>query len=59
MRSGMVYYSHREGITPRGKERKKMTNYIENTMEALIEEALADLEARGESLPEIRYGEEE
>ena len=32
--------------------------YIETTMEALVEEALAELEANGETLPEIRYGEE-
>ena len=29
--------------------------YIETSMEALIEEALAELEAKGETLPEIRY----
>lgn len=31
--------------------------YIETSMEALIEEALAEMEAKGEKLPEIRYGE--
>lgn len=36
---------------------KTTTEYIENTMEAMIEEALADLEAKGKKLPEIRYGE--
>ena len=36
-----------------------MKNYIENTMEALVEEALAAMEAAGETLPEIRYNEEE
>lgn len=35
-----------------------MKKYIENTMEAMIERALAELEARGEKLPEIRYEEE-
>ena len=34
-------------------------DYIENSMEAMIEEALAEMEAKGEKLPEIRYGEEE
>ena len=33
-------------------------NYIETSMEALIEEALAKMEENGETLPEIRYGEE-
>lgn len=36
---------------------KISTEYIENTMEAMIEEALAAMEAKGEKLPEIRYGE--
>jgi len=36
-----------------------MTNYTETTMEALIEEALAAMEAAGETLPEVRYNEEE
>jgi hypothetical protein len=36
-----------------------MKNYIENTMEAMVEEALAAMEAAGEKLPEIRYNEEE
>lgn len=30
---------------------------LENTMEALIEEALREMEEKGEKLPEIRYGE--
>ena len=34
------------------------TTYTETTMEALIEEALAAMEAAGEKLPEIRYGAE-
>ena len=35
------------------------TDYIETSMEAMIEAALAELEAKGEKLPEIRYGEED
>lgn len=31
--------------------------YIENTMEALIEKALREIEEKGEKLPEIRYNE--
>ena len=54
----MIIYSHREGINPEGKEGTQMTNYTETTMEQMIEEALAELEAKGETLPEIRYGEE-
>lgn len=56
----MIIYSHREGETLRRKEVTKMMNrndYIETTMEQMIEEALAELEAKGEKLPEIRYGE--
>ena len=34
-----------------------MTNYTETAMEVMIEEALAEMEAKGEKLPEIRYGE--
>ena len=34
---------------------KTRTDYIETSMEARIEEALAELEAKGETLPEIRY----
>lgn len=34
-----------------------MTDYTENTMEALVEEALAEMEANGEKLPVIRYNE--
>ena len=30
---------------------------LENTMEALIEEALREMEEKGEKLPEIRYNE--
>ena len=33
------------------------TDYIETTMEAMVEAALAEMEAKGEKLPEIRYGE--
>ena len=33
--------------------------YTETTMEAMIEEALAELEAKGETLPDSRYGEED
>ena len=33
--------------------------YTETTFEALVEEALAELEARGETLPDSRYGEED
>lgn len=36
---------------------KTYTDYIETSMEALIEEALAEMEKNGEKLPEIRYGE--
>ena len=36
---------------------KNSTDYIETSMEAMIEEALAAMEAAGEKLPEIRYGE--
>lgn len=36
---------------------KESMNYIETSMEALIEEALAELERKGEKLPQIRYGE--
>jgi len=36
---------------------KKNAEYIETTMEWMIEEALAEMEAKGEKLPEIRYGE--
>lgn len=38
---------------------KTYTDYIETSMEAMIEAALAEMEAKGEKLPEIRYGEEE
>ena len=34
-----------------------MMNYTETTMEQMIEEALEAMEANGEKLPEIRYGE--
>lgn len=34
---------------------KTRTDYIENTMEAMIEAALAEMEAKGEELPQIRY----
>ena len=36
---------------------KYYTDYAETTMEALVEEALAAMEAAGETLPEVRYGE--
>ena len=36
---------------------KYITDYTETTMEALVEEALAEMEKNGETLPEIRYGE--
>ena len=36
-----------------------MTKYYETTMEAMIEAALAEMEAKGEKLPEIRYDEAE
>lgn len=36
---------------------KTYTEYTENSMEAMIEAALAEMEAKGEKLPEIRYGE--
>lgn len=58
----MLYYNHREGETLQGKEGRKMKyfmNYPETTMEALVEEALAELEKNGETLPEIRYGKED
>ena len=35
-----------------------MTNYTENTLENLIEEALAEMEAKGEKLPNTHYGEQ-
>ena len=38
---------------------KSNITYTETSMEAMIEEALAAMEAAGEKLPEIRYGEEE
>ena len=38
---------------------KYFMNYPETTMEALVEEALAELEKNGETLPEIRYDEED
>jgi len=38
---------------------KNNTQYTETTMEAMIEAALAEMEAKGEKLPEIRYGERE
>ena len=54
-------YRKREEPPEERKERtmKTTTEYIENTMEALVEEALAAMEAAGEKLPEIRYNEEE
>ncbi len=36
---------------------KNEKNGIETTMEWMVEEALAAMEAKGEKLPEIRYGE--
>ena len=58
--TGICYYI----VTERGnpKERKERTmmnekNGIEITMEWMVEEALAAMEAKGEKLPEIRYGE--
>jgi hypothetical protein len=36
---------------------KYRTDYTETTMEAMIEEALAEMEKKGEKLPEIRYNE--
>lgn len=36
---------------------KNEKGYIENTMEWMVEEALAEMEKNGEKLPEIRYGE--
>lgn len=57
----MIVYHRREGETLQGKEGTKMKNtmnYTETTMEAMIEEALAEMEKNGETLPEIRYGEE-
>jgi hypothetical protein len=41
-----------------GTKMKYTMNYTETTMDALIEEALAEMEKNGETLPEIRYGEE-
>jgi len=38
---------------------KYTTDYTENTMDARIEEALAELEAKGETLPQIRYNQRE
>ena len=32
-------------------------NNIETSMEAMIEAALAEMEVKGEKLPEVRYGE--
>ena len=36
---------------------KYFMNYPETTMEAMIEEALVEMEKKGEKLPEIRYNE--
>ena len=36
---------------------KKNIYYTENTLEAMIEAALEEMEKKGEKLPEIRYGE--
>ena len=36
---------------------KTTKEYLETTIDAMIEDALAELEASGEVLPEIRYGE--
>ena len=36
---------------------KRYEEYTETSMEALIEAALAEMEAKGEKLPEVRYGE--
>jgi hypothetical protein len=58
----MIIYSHREDITSQRKGRKAMNYYINNietSMEYMIENALAEMEKKGEKLPEIRYGEEE
>ena len=38
---------------------KNHTEYTETTMEAMVEEALAEMEKNGEKLPEIRYGAED
>jgi hypothetical protein len=38
---------------------KATMTYTETSMEWMVEEALAAMEAAGEKLPEIRYGEEE
>jgi hypothetical protein len=57
----MLYYNHREGINPEGKEGRPMTNYrtyADDIFDVMIEEALAEMEAKGEKLPEIRYGED-
>lgn len=36
---------------------KNYTDYTETTMEAMVIEALAEMEKKGEKLPEIRYNE--
>ena len=36
---------------------KYYTDYTETTMEAMIEEALAEMEAKGEKLPDTLYNE--
>ena len=56
----MCYYIVTGRDTPERKEGSKMKyfmNYPETTMEAMIEEALAEMEKKGEKLPEIRYNE--
>ena len=56
MRAGVLSYNHREGINPKGKEGTEMKqDYIETTMEWMVEQALAELEEKGEELPQIRY----
>lgn len=37
---------------------KNRIDTTETTMEAMIEAALAEMEAKGETLPQIRYGEQ-
>ena len=48
----MLSYNHREGISPEGKEVSKMR--YDNNFDRRVDEALAQMEAEGEALPEIR-----
>lgn len=53
----VLLYNHREGINPEGKEESKMK--YDTTMEMMVDEVLAEMEAKGEKLPNFRWGSEE